>query len=183
MKTKLLIYSIRIAVLVGLVMFMLSLGGCRTTKQSSKTNLDIKTAANLDVKTNTESKQAAEAKVVATDKGVTTNNTATKMTITDFSAPDATGKQHPTRQTVIEQTTNNKKVADSKVNTASKSSASNKTKKADNSDYKSDVTAKADNKETKETKTPGWVYILVLVSSLGILGLIYLALKRFNIVK
>ena len=157
--------------------------GCRTTKQTTKTSLEVKTAVNLDVKTDTESKQTAEIAVVATDKGIITNNTATKTTITDFSAPDATGKQHPTRQTIIEQTTNNKKVADSKVNTDSKRSVNNKTKKADNSDYKSNVAAKADNKKETETQTPGFVSGSIILLVLGLLGLTYLVLKRFKAVK
>ena len=157
--------------------------GCRTTKQNSKKTLHATSLQNLDVKTDVACNVSTEIKTVATNNVVATNNTATKTTITDFSAPDATGKQHPTRQTVIEQTSNDKKVAEVKVNTESKSKSESKVKQADKSNYKFDKSVKTDNKTTNETKTPAWVYVAVFVSSLVLFGLIYLVLKRFGIIK
>ena len=121
-----------------LLMFFLTMiaCSCKTVKQSEQTKTDAKTELNANVKTETESNQAVETKTVATDKGITTNNTNTKITITDFSAPDSNGKQHATRKTVIEQTENNKKISNVKTEAESKGAVETNTKSADKSKVK-----------------------------------------------
>ncbi|MEI8087095.1 MAG: hypothetical protein WCG93_12875, partial [Paludibacter sp.] len=82
-----------------------------------------------------------------------------------------------------EQTTNTNKAADAKIETQAKSENETKAKSVDNSDFKSDVKAKAEDEKTNETETPGIVSWSVILLVLGLLGLVYLVLKRFKVVK
>jgi len=173
MKTKLLFL-----VLVIFVAF-----GCKTTKQATKMNTEVKTELNADVKTSAETKAAVEIKTVATDKGVTATSTNTKVTETQFSEPDANGKQHPTSQKVTEQTTNTNKAADAKIETQAKSENETKAKTVDKSDFKSDVTSKAEDKKTNETETPGFITGLAYLLGFAGIGLIVYLLKRFGVIK
>lgn len=156
---------------------------CKMTKDLSKETLHATSLQNTDVKTEAESKAVAETKTGSTASTSSATNVNTKVTATEFSTPDANGNQHIIKQTITEQTTNNKAVADSKVNTESKLKAENKTKKADNSDYKSDVTAKADTETDTETETPGFITVIALVVGLLGIALIYYLLKRFKVIK
>lgn len=156
---------------------------CKTVKQSEQTKTDAKTELNANVKTEAESKQAVETKMVATDKGITTNNTNTKTTITDFSAPDSNGKQHATRKTVIEQTENNKKISDAKTEAESKQTGETNIKSVDKSTGKTTLKQAITVQKSTKMATPGWVYVVGSILSLGIMVLIWFVLKRFKIVK
>lgn len=170
----------RILLMLFLTMIVCS---CKTVKQSEQTKTDAKTELNANVKTETESNQAVETKTVATDKGITTNNTNTKITITDFSAPDSNGKQHATRKTVIEQTENNKKISNVKTEAESKGAVETNTKSADKSKVKTAKNQATTVQKSTKIETPGWVYVVGSILSLGILLLIWFVLKRFKIVK
>ena len=168
-----------------ILMFILvfSFGSCKTVKETTKTAVTAKTELNANVKTAAENKQAAETKTVATDKGVTATNTTIKTTATEFSAPDALGKQHPTRQTVTELTTNTKKVGDTKISTEAKAENESKAKTVDKSDFKSDSTAVSTGKKETKTETPGFVSWSIIILIVGLLGLIYYVLKRYGVIK
>lgn len=163
-------------VLLALITF-----SCRAIKQTSTAKDEVKTSANLDVKQTVDNQLKVDSSKSVVDKSITSSLVNEDITVTQFSKPDSVGRQFATQTTVIHRTTDNKKQYDTDTQTKLNKQNSNKTTLRDNSKYKSDD--KSQLVTTKETKTPGWVYILVLVSSLVILGLIYLALKRFNIIK
>ena len=110
-----------------------------------------------------------------------------ESTTTNFSIPDSTGKQHVTSVTTTKRGINrneNKNLHENKQNSKLLT---------DQSDYKSDSAAFDKTKEQEthnhaslqdnETKTPGWVSIAIVILVLGLIGLVYLVLKRFNVVK
>jgi len=149
MKTKVLFLA-----LLALITF-----GCRTSKQTSTSKAEVKTAANLDVKQSNESKKAVDSTFVVVDKGVSTVYTDEVITVSNLSKPDSTGKQWPTKTTVIKRTISNKKAADLNTKSTVNKDYSDKTTLKDNSDYKSDSTSTKTDTLTKETKTPAWVYL------------------------
>ena len=184
MKTfKILLYTLRLAIVLALFAFVILFAGCKTVKETTKTAVTAKTELNADVKTAAENTQVAEIKTVATDKGVTASNTTIKTTATEFSAPDALGKQHPTKQTVTELTTNTKKESDAKINTEAKAENESKAKTVDNSDFKSDSATKAEVKKETKTETPGFVSWSIIILVVGLLGLVYCVLKRYGVIK
>lgn len=157
--------------------------GCKTVKQAEKTKSEVKTEVNPNVKTEAQSKATIAIKTVATDKGLTDTNTNTKVVVTEFSTPDVNGKQHVTKQTITEQTSSNKKIADSKIDTESKAKTEIKAKQADKSNLKQRTANSGQLTTVAETQTPAFVTILALVSGfIGIALIIYL-LKRFKVIK
>jgi len=157
-----------------LVLVVLICVGCRTTKQTAKA--EAKTVANLDVKQSNESKQAADSTVFVVDKSTSTVYTDELITVTNLSNPDSTGKQWPTQTIVTKRTISNKNAADLNKKIAVNKQNSNKTTLRDKSKYKSDN--KSQSETTKETKTPAWVVILILIAAL--FGVVYFILKRIK---
>jgi hypothetical protein len=171
MKNKLFLIA-----LIALIAF-----GCRATKQTSSSKIEVKTATNLDIKQSNESKQAVDSTVVVVDKGVSTVYTDELITVTNLSKPDSTGKQWTTQTTVIKRTTSNKHAADLNKKTTVNKQNSNNTALRDKSKYKSDD--KSQLVTIKETKTPAWVYIVGFVSLLVAIIGVYTLLKRFGVIK
>ena len=177
--------------------------GCRTVKQTSTNevkskvdnNLTVKTSdkANFDIKLSTNNQLKVDSSKLIVDKGSVTETTVEESTTTNFSAPDATGKQSIESQTKTKKTTVKGEKKDLKVNQNVNSKSDQETNLSDKSDYKSEASAvdkgktnisdKSTNKKTEETETPGWVYVLVSVSFLVLLGVVYGVLKRFGVIK
>lgn len=180
MRTKLLL----------IVILALVCLGCKTVKQTEKTNFQTNTAhnttvkesnvSNLDVTANFSKVERNFEKEWATDNSTVDETSDESITMTNFSAPDSTGKQYPISTSITNkhvhrgENKNLKKAADSNNSIDSKANI------RDNSDYKSDISVsdkdskslkqKTDTEIKEETKTPAWIYVVVFVSLL-ILGL------------
>jgi len=173
MKTKLLFL-----LLIALITF-----SCRTTKQTSTMKAEVKTVANLDIKQSVDTKSTVDSSLVTIDKSVTNSLVSEVITITNLSKPDSIGNQYPVQTTVINRTSDNKKVGDLKTESKINSKSENRTTLSDKSDYKSDSTATTINTEESKTKTPGWVTIGILIFIFIGLGAIYYLLKKYNVLK
>ena len=193
MRTKLLLIAILAIVCLG----------CKTVKQTEKTNLQTNTAhnttvkesnvSNLDVTSNFSKVERNFEKEWASDNSTVDETSDESTTITNFSAPDSIGLQYPTSTSTTTKHTHRGENKNVKKNAESNNSRDSKGGVSDKSDYKSDMSLsdndskslkqKTDSKITEETKTPAWVYVVVFVLVLALIGFIYLALKRFGIIK
>jgi len=167
MKTKLLFL-----LLIALITF-----SCRTTKQTSTMKAEVKTVANLDIKQSVDTKSTVDSSLVTIDKSVTNSLVNELITITNLSNPDSTGKQYPVKTTVINRTTDNKKVGDLKTESKINSTNENKKTLSDKSGYKSDSIAAQQSKLTEDTNTPAWVYVLGFISIIIVGIVIYTYFK------
>jgi Tfp pilus assembly protein PilV len=177
--------------------------GCRTVKQTSQTKTDVKTAANLNIKQSNESKlnidstserkqnQSGIIKIIENDS---VDETIDDVSITtNFSNPDSTGKQYPTSTTTDKKTIHRGEKKNHNTNEENKSNIDSQSKVSDKSDFKTaaslidkgktDSSQKTNDKVTEETKTPAWVYVVVLVLISGLLLGLYTILKRNGIIK
>ena len=177
--------------------------GCRTIKQSNtseiKTNVTASSSDSkstddqLDIKKSNETDSTNETSLITTDNGNSNETVEETSTTTKLSAPDSTGKQHPTE---INTTNRTIKRGENKNLTAiagSKSSGQSMAVSVDQSKLKANETlknkgneqtnSKETDKQTEEIKTPGWVYAVVIVLGGILLLVVYLILKRFNILK
>jgi cobalamin biosynthesis Mg chelatase CobN len=177
--------------------------GCKTVKQTEKTKAEVKTAANLTVKESNNANIDIASTFSKVERNIekewiTDNSTVDEVsdettTTTNLSAPDSTGKQYPTSTSTTNKHTHRGVHNNVKKNAESNNSRDIKGGVSENSDYKSDksvkdkgkqsIKAQTDNKITEETKTPAWVYVVVFVSFLILIGIIYALLKRFGIIK
>jgi len=185
-------------VLIGMVIF-----GCKSTKQTITSGLKSKIEANLqvnqsdnfniDVNKSISDQTSLIAKKSTADKGTTNETVEETNTTTKLSAPDSTGKQYPT-----EINTTNRKITrgenknlitdlSNKSDVTNKTDIQDKSKLKTNTSLKDKVKAQTDikssDKKTEEIKTPGWVYVAIIVLSVAFLLIVYLILKRFNLIK
>ena len=97
----------------------------------------------------------------------------TQVVITIYSPPDSTGKQYIAGIAEISKNktaTNKKNIVEAKeIVQTDKSKSAESTK----------ITAKEDTKT--ETKTPGWLYVLVFILSSGIIVVIILILRKYKV--
>jgi hypothetical protein len=148
MKTNLLFIM-----LIALITF-----SCRTMKQTSTIKDEVKTVANLDIKQSIDAKSTVDSSSITLDKSVTNSLVSEIITITNLSKPDSIGKQYPVQTTVINRTTDNKKVGDLKTESKINSTNEKKSTINDKSNSKSDSISTNINTEESKTKTPAWIY-------------------------
>ena len=156
---------------------------CRTVKQTSTAKTDVKTAANLDVKQSVNNQSKVDSFGITIDKSITNSLVSEVITVTNLSKPDSVGKQYPVQTTVINRTTDNKKVADIKKSVVSSKKSVVNNKLSDKSTLKSDIKTAAKGTTITEMKTPAWVYVAVIITLLALIGVVYAVLKRFGIIK
>ena len=184
MKTKVLFF-----VVLALITF-----SCRTIKQKTTSNAEVKTSANLSVNqsnqrklnidSTSETKQSQSGTLKTTDTGTVEETVEETSTQTNYSTPDSTGKQYPV-STVTNKKTTHRGVKNN-LNTIvdNKSTIDYLTRNIDKSDFKfdesikdkgkSDVSKQTSDQLTQSLKTPAWVYIVALVSFLILLLIIYI---------
>jgi cobalamin biosynthesis Mg chelatase CobN len=158
--------------------------GCKVHKLTEvATSSRAKTEVNKDIKQTLDSSAINLNKVQTMDKTVTNESMFVSITDTYLSVPDSSGKQYPTR--IVNTTVDNKKgtKADVKTNTDSKQKTDLNKKLVDKSDSESDNKAKAKNTGETETDNPAWVTWGIIVAIIIIGVIIFLVLKRYNIIK
>jgi cobalamin biosynthesis Mg chelatase CobN len=177
MKTKILLT----------IIVLLALCGCKTVEHAEKT----KTLHSSDVTVNERSDQRRDIKKtidstkLTIDKG-NISEQITEETITVVYAPaDSTGKQAIVAVTATKRGITRNENKNLKENKQSSEQLIDKEKQTS----AGSLQGKDKNKQTKatdektEADTPGWVLWLVVILSLGGLGLVYLVLKRYRVVK
>ena len=96
------------------------------------------------------------------------------VVITIFSSPDSTnGKQYVTSVTKI----NRNKTVSTKNNIVEEKETTKETE----SRTQEVTTVKVTEKSKTATKTPGWIYVVAVILSTGIIVVIILILKRYKI--
>ena len=146
----------RIALLISLVLLF---SACKITRHAV---VETHTVA---VEQKDISEKTTETK---SDNSVVVIDEKENVRITNFSLPDSTGKQYVVSITEIqkEKTSSNKK----------NSVETKETLKKDKSSKQQAESTKITETSKTETKTPGWLYILVFILSSGIIVFIYLIL-------
>ncbi len=156
---------------------------CKTSKTtlSEKTSTETEQRNDIQEVINTEFSVLETGKT--TDKTVVEASEDTEITITKFSQPDSTGKQHIVEQTKIKQ----QKGSTTKTNVATekedKTDIKQSVKNKDNSTVKTNNDTKVTETEKTKANTPAWIILGTIILSLGIIVIIYFVLKRFGLVK
>lgn len=193
MKSKLFLFAITAIVCVG----------CKTVKQTEKTNLTTNTAQNmtvkesndasLDVTSNFSKVEKNFGKEWATDNSAVDETSDESTTTTNFSPPDSIGRQYPTSKTTTTKHTHRGENKNVKKAAESNNSRDSKGGVSDKSDYKSDKSVKDKGKAAQalkqsaeqliETNTPGFITVIDIVLALAGIGFIFYLLKRFGVIK
>lgn len=183
--------------------FLLSVSSCKSAKQSTSSysntksstelNLQEKTTAGTNLKQTNASEQFTENNQKTTDTGIVDETVVEISEITTFSAPDSTGKQHPTSKTK----TKKKTVRGEKKNIQSSNEQSLFEKSIDGLENHSEITAdillygnmdnagiqKEKTKNASKSKTPAWAFLLISLLLSALVFFIYKILKRYNLIK
>ena len=157
------------------VVSVLLLAGCKTTKQTIKSNesLSTNTALNLQI----ESKELHSASFDWSK--VDWSKISENIRIREYGAPDSTGKQPVLRD--IEINRESESASDEKLHADESLESNNKEidKSKIEADYKSAISEKTDTK----TSTPSVVNYGVLALVFGLCIVVILVLKRFGLIK
>lgn len=156
---------------------------CRTVKTGEKITSSTDSSVHTEAKTESSVHQQSSLKNNITDNSVTSVNSSTVKTETEYSKPDSTGAQHPTKVTVTKTEVGNLTKNDVKTNIqinqkADSTGVNNSKSEVNQSEDKSSEATKA-----KKAKTPLWIWLPIAIISVGLVVLAYLFLKRFGLVK
>ena len=165
-----------------MLLCVLSLVSCRTTKSTIKETATLATAQHNDIAQATDVKTTSATDVVISDFSIVRDTTVTTLTTTKFSKPDSVGKQYPTEQTKQETKSWSKKENNVKAQAKAQVDQHEQTKKTDKSDYNSDGKQTVQQNDETKTTTPLLLKGVVVVLCLALLAGIYAILRRFGAV-
>lgn len=167
--------------IIYIVLFCVLLIGCKSTKQTTKT--DIKTTDIAKIDTHEESTTNTSTATVQEDKSVAsvTENEIEVGTRTKWSKPDSLGNQYPLEtEGYIRGNNITSHIATESKKTDNAVIESDKTK-TDKSDYKSDADVQLKDKKQEESKSPAWMNWGSVALIVGLFIFIYLLLKKYKI--
>lgn len=170
--------------LIFLCSIILLLTACKTVRNLAKNNITADTEIKNDIVQKTDITAQGVTASIVTDQSTVTEKVDEVITTTLFSVPDsATGVQYPIQITTITRAINkgnNKNISSDNRETKDVSYV---TKTVDQSDYKSEMKQKTEDKTVTEVKTPAWISLGVLVLIIALSILSYLVLKRYKLIK
>lgn len=170
--------------LILLMALVLTLAACKTVRTANKTDTRTDVELKKDVVQTANLTAANLTTTNVTDKSTLTENVEEVTTTTLFSVPDSiTGTQFPLQVTTTKRVINkgnNKNVSSDNRETKDVSYV---TKTVDQSDYKSEMKQKTEDKKITEVKTPAWLSLGVFVLIAALFALSYLVLKRYGFIK
>jgi len=146
-------------------MLILLLFSCKITRYTA-TETQTATVEQKEI-----SEQTTETK---TENTLTEIDEKENIKITVFSAPDSSGNQHVVSVTEISRD----KTSSSKKNSV----AEKETVHTDKTKTQTTESVKVTEKSETKTKTPFWVYLLVVILGFGVIYLIIRVLRRYKIV-
>jgi len=157
------------------------LTSCKTVKnnirEKSKTEVSIQNDIKEEVKVLEEVK-ISDNITQLTDELITIIE---KIITVKLSAPDSLSNQHPTEITTTEREITKGKTVKYDANSRAEQTINTEIQKTDNSTENiKTVTEKIDKTTTKKT-TPGWVYAIVIILTVGILLFVFIFLKKYRI--
>lgn len=159
-------------------MAIVLLFSCKTTTQTSKTDINQKKTTQLDVSNERTENSSEESKETVTYTVEVEANVEETIIHIKWSEPDSAGRQYPLETTQTDRSTQAKE--QSNTTSEKEESARSKTseKNTDNSTFESDYKSETDVKKEEKTRLPTWVYIACIVGSLLIIGVITAKWKR-----
>lgn len=172
-----------VSLTLSLILVMLIVVTCRTVKTSESISTKFDSEIASDTKTKSEVHTDFTDKSKLVDSSTSQDTTSEVITETEFSAPDSAGKQHILKTKTTERNSGKRKVnsvIDHK-NISQFTDSSGTTVDKGRANVKSE--ADIDRSETVRKRTPIWVWLPVGIVAVGLVVLVYLALKRYGLVK
>ena len=164
-----------------ILLLLPALFSCKTTRyntrETAKSNTEIKTDIREEVKV-LEEKKSADNISQLTDEQTTIIE---RITTIKLSAPDVANNQYPVEVTTTEREISKGKTVKTDATSSTEQKAESITQKVDNTQTKVHTeTEKVDKTVVKKT-TPAWVTWSVIVVVIGILFFAFLFLKKYRI--
>lgn len=155
---------------------------CKTTKIANKTNDQSTQLIQNDITASADSSCNVTASAHTEDKSQLAQDIDETTTITEWSVPDSTGKQYPTKTTETRRTTNTKRQNNVKTTTHQETATESQTTFMDNT--QTDTHNDIQTTETTKTKTstPAWLITLIIGIIAAIVLIILVILKRYRII-
>jgi thiol:disulfide interchange protein len=149
-----------------------------TLKETANTTASVQN----NIAKTTEKQTVSASTVIVSDMSVINDTTVINSTTTKFSAPDSTGKQYPTEQTMSTSKSWSKKTNDITAKATQNDNSNARSTLSDKSKTKSSANATVDKTTQTKVTVSTWVKLAFVV--LGILLLIgaYFALKRYGVI-
>lgn len=151
----------RVLIIVSIALLLFS---CRTTRQTTAETQTVAVA---------QKEVAVQINETKSDNSMIEVDANEYVTITVFSLPDSSGKQYITSVTEIQK---NKTLSGKKNILDTKETVVN----AESKVQKAEIVKVAEQSKT-ETKTPGWLYVVAGILSLGLVIVIILILRKYKI--
>lgn len=149
------------------LLFIIALSGCVSRKSAVKEKIKSDAVENMDLQVK-ETETVSKVDNVVKDVKVTVkDNTVTRTTETEFSEPDASGKQHKTKETTTE--TRNDVQTDSEANerTILEQKTEIERLTTDNSELKTTLDMALNEKTKTTTRAPFLTYIVAAAIGAG----------------
>lgn len=164
-------------VLAFIAIVLISLIGCKTTKQTTQTYKEVQTSIDSDIETITNSTVDVAINEVAERKSEQTDSTVVNEVTVVLSKPDSTGMQYLEQITYRETTKVKRDKKETNRARDSTSSTNYNQKISEKTDLKSDEQTNSIVKTKSKFRTPKYIIGMMAV----ILILAYSILKRFKL--
>lgn len=157
------------------LILVVSFFGCVSHKTAVKENIELDAVESVDLRVKETSNYSSRSDALKDEKTNVTDKTITTTTETEYSAPDADGKQYKTKETTTE--TRNDIVVENeeKTRVISEQQKIIEQLKKNNSELKTMLNMALDEKTKTATRVPIWVFIVLFVAG----GLVALFLRKW----
>lgn len=145
------------------LILIIALSGCVSRKTAVKESVKLDAVQNVDTSVK-ETETVSKVDNVIKDVKVTVkDNTVTRTTVTEYSAPDGSGKQHKTKETTTETRNDVQTVNEENERTISEQSQIIKRQSSYISALETRLSATLNEKTKTTTRAPMWTYIVAFV--------------------
>lgn len=169
--------------IIGLIICIIALIGCKTTESNLTDKSKAKTELSVEKETSSDLKDNSVKSEEKSDKSQTDENVNKSTDETLWSKPDSLGNQYKVKTTHTEENRNTKTKADVKTKADSKADVDKKDKAKSKADSKADIKKDIQTEDKTEIQNPDWMNWAVGIG-LIVLGVIaYFFLRRFGLIK
>lgn len=145
----------------------MALSGCVSRKSAVKENYKLDAVENINLELKETASNSSRSDVVKDVKTNVSDKSVTRKTETEFSAPDASGKQHKTKETTTETRNDVQTVNEENERTISEQKNEINRLTKDNSELKTKLNVALSKKTKTSTKVPIWTYIVTFAIGAG----------------
>lgn len=170
-------------VLAFIAIVLISLIGCKTTKQTTQTYKEVQTSIDSDIETITNSTVDVAINEVVERKIEQTDSMVINEIEVVYSKPDSTGMQYPQKITSRETRIVSKDKEETNRARDSTAKEDFSQSRSEKTDLKSKSSITIDQETEKKTKAPALFNYMAITLALGALVLAYFILKRFKLIK